>query len=167
MKQYIMRSSDVELLIQAMNEIFNEFILDESFSYKLFSSISVQTVSHEFEKFIVDVSNTYPKLETRINSSVPTVSINIPAVYLTEIIFKELKSNFRYVHEGKPLCFFWHEDSKSVTLTISNRVKSGSDIGGGQGLAKLNLFNNFPIPTRYSSTLNNLEFIQTIQLSKI
>lgn len=161
--------SDVEIIILAMNEIFNDFILDESFSYKLFSNISVQTVSYEFEKFVADISNTYPKYDIKINSSVTKASVNIPSVYLTEIIFKELKSNFRYVDEDSPLIFSWYEDSKNVTLTISNKSKPSLENGGGQGLAKLSLFNDFPIPTRYSSSFNEADtsFVQTIQLSKI
>lgn len=159
--------SDVELLIESINEIFNEFILEDSLLYKLFSAISVQNISNEFEKFITDIFRAYPKLRIILNSSVPSASVNIPSIYLTEIIFKELKSNFRYVNEASPLTFSWQEDSKTIILTISNKVKANVENGGGQGLNKLNLFNDFPIPIKYISTVIDKEFIQTIQLSKI
>lgn len=159
--------SNVENLIEIINEIFNEFILENSFPYKLFHNISVQNIKVEFEKFIVEIKKQYPDLNVRVTSSAPSIPLNIPLIYLTEVIFKELKSNFRHVDNSSPIQFKWDEDAAYAKLTISNKIKGSVTNGGGYGLNKLNLFNEFPISINYSNGYENGEFIQNIKLSKI
>ncbi|WP_293299960.1 phosphoribosyltransferase [Pedobacter sp. UBA4863] len=159
--------SNVELLIETINEFFHKFILDGSETNKLFSNITVENIGTEFEKFKSMLSTIYPSLTININSSLPSSRINIPQLYLREVIFKELASNFRYADEEKGIRLKLEEVNNWVIITISNDIKSISENGGGQGLNKLSLINSLPIDTFYEARKENEKFIQTIKLSKI
>lgn len=159
--------SNIDSIILYINDIFQDFILEGSVTNKLFTNITVQNFSNEFNQFIENIKDKFPDVSIVLGSDIPKIQINLPLLYLKEVIFKEITSNFRYANLNMPVEIKILEGDNIVQFEISNYIGQASDIGGGQGLNKLSLINSFPFASSYQSTTNNELFIQIIKLSKI
>ncbi|MDD2634539.1 MAG: hypothetical protein PHW82_03470 [Bacteroidales bacterium] len=125
------------------NKLLPNFFSEKAFIYKLFLNFDTQEVVSLWNDVMNDrikkmkVENTKAEIK-KINS----LTISFPLLYLKEVVFSEIRKNFRYSDINKPINIKWLVNDNKLELQIKNDLGEGGKKGGNNG------FQNFDLLTR-------------------
>ncbi|RYM35718.1 hypothetical protein ERX46_01620 [Brumimicrobium glaciale] len=156
--------SNIKSLI---NEVFEEFINEDTNYSNLFSQSKNVNLSSKVKQLISELksSNEACFFELDIEND---VWIEFPTYYFEQIISKEIIGNMRFADLNKPIKISLEIINSSVLLLINNKINFKDKIskGGGKGTDRLERINLFNHNTNYESQTNGDFYLQKITFTK-
>ncbi|MDJ1498909.1 hypothetical protein QNI19_38635 [Cytophagaceae bacterium DM2B3-1] len=154
-------------IIELVNNLFENFIMEDSEYSEIFDSISTPDLQDECKKFVDALRIEYKSSIIKHNPP-KNITIDFPKIYLRHIVFKEIKENLRHADLSKELEFQWEDNQDQIIFKIKNTMKDTNDSkGGGKGIARLNQLNQFPIKMHYKMHQEEVFFCQEISFKKL
>jgi len=150
-------------------QIYSKYIKSGTEIYKVFNKLITKDIKVVFEQFISELSNEI-KFEIIGKDLIEndSIIIDVPFLLIKEIIFDELKSNFRHANIDYPIKVSWVKanDPDFLFLNIKNKIKpfAYDNSGGGFGINLLLNLNNFPNNSvKFDYSNENGHFTQRIK----
>ncbi|RKS55872.1 hypothetical protein BC962_0845 [Gillisia mitskevichiae] len=159
-------NTDFSSIRKSSTQIYSKYVKSESKLYRVFSKLITSDIGSVFEEFISELSSEI-KFEIIGKELIEkkSICIDVPYLIIKEIIFDELKSNFRHADINSPIYITWEESCNSdfVCLKIKNKNKSSTAeiSGGGSGIDLFKSFSNYPNKNlEFDSYIESGYFIQ-------
>lgn len=165
---YIGNFDNVSIIQKHINDLFDEFVDENSNYSKLFSQPNTVNLSSCLSKLILQTKS---KNESFIfeESLLKDIWVDFPSHYFESIILKEIIGNMRFATPVKPIKININVDNKIVNLILENEILLNGNIskGGGKGTDRLDKLNGFNSFTSYESKTIENTYIQKLTFKKI
>lgn len=116
------------------NKLLPNFFSEEAFIYQLFLNFDTKNIVSVWD----DIMNEKIK-KLKINNSeselkeIDDLTISFPLLYLKEVVFSEIKRNFRYSDISKSIQIKWEVIENTLELNIENKIGVTDKKGGNNG----------------------------------
>ncbi|WP_346319465.1 hypothetical protein [Chitinophaga sp. YIM B06452] len=138
--------SEIGKIRNWIKRVLERFIGSNTIYYRIFINISTSDIFLEFQKFLSASRDDHPKLDLKPQRhNISQGSVAVPLYFIQEVLFKELRLNFRHAHINFPVFFTWSYSYGFLTLRIENKIDPNNRNGGsGSGISKLENLNRMP-----------------------
>lgn len=144
----INENSDFINLREYSNNIYAKYVKTDSYLYKIFSKLTTSNINIIFEEFLSEIPHERIIKVSGVEVLDDRLRIRIPYFIIKEVIFEELKSNFRHADRNSPIYIHWETsiNSELLTLVVKNKykIKNHESSGGGSGIKLFNTLNSYP-----------------------
>jgi len=143
------------------NKLLPNFFSEKAFIYQLFLNFDCQDVVSVWD----DVMNERikkMKLENTIAEikEINSLTINFPLLYLKDVVFSEIRKNFRYSDINEPINIKWLVNDNKLELQIKNKLGEEGKKGGNNGFQIFDLLTRLLDFEFVEPRINNGKFIQ-------
>lgn len=144
------------------NVLLDNFFTERAFIYSLFIKFKTKNIitiwNSVFQGRINGIIiNNEPDELNRIEQ----LTVYFPLLYLKDVVFKELKKNFRYADINNPINITWKELEVELILNISNKIGNKGKKGGRNGFQMFDILTKH-FDFQYDESLSiEGEFLQT------
>ena len=137
--------TDFDELDELLEIIKRRLLSSSSILYKIFSNPTIHNLNQIIDVSLKDFIDDQQIKEELQNIS-PGIIIDFPEYYFSELILKEIVTNFRYakLDSQNKIKLRIVETDKSVIIYLSNTVLNGINTGSGSGLMTIKDANKFP-----------------------
>lgn len=116
------------------NNLIPNFFSEEAFIYQLFLNFNTRNIvsiwndvmNNKIKK--IRIENTNKELKKTNN-----LTIDFPLLYLKEVVFIEIRKNFRYSDINESIYVKWIIDDKKLELQVKNKIGEKGKKGGKNG----------------------------------
>lgn len=162
------QSSDFAHIKNLLRKIGDKILLPEVVVPQIFAQVTTPDAIVEVQNFI---SKNIPAqtVVSYFGDIKKEIVLDFPYYLLTEIILKEIVSNFRHSKDSQVSITIIHSNNL-LTAEFSNLRSENNRQGGGHGLAMLEKLKGFPngiIKYTNNAKETSSKFIQTIQIKTI
>lgn len=150
-----------------VNEIFEEFIDEDTVYSKLFSQPNKINISDYYLELIKQIKENNPSFTFK-ESVTKDIWIDFPCYYFETIILKEIAGNIRFADSKDPIEIEVYGEGSKVVLILENTIiiDTGNLKGGGKGASRLGRLNEFDQFTSYKTKKNKNKFNQKLTFKK-
>ena len=116
------------------NILLPNFFTESAFIYKLFLNFKTSNIISAWHEVIgekisgINIENNSAEID-----QIKNLIILFPPLYLKDVVFAELKRNFRYADIDNPIFISWQVEEKELILKISNKIGKEGKKGGRNG----------------------------------
>ncbi len=124
----------------AENILLSNFFSEEAFMYDLFLNFNTINIVSNWNSLIenkikmVQVITSKKSLE-----EIDKCKVDFPLKYLTDVVFPEIRTNFRYSDLNEPIIIEWSKKGNDVQIMIKNKIGINGKKGGNNGEETFNL----------------------------
>lgn len=122
------------------NLLLENFFSEKSFLSQLFLHFEILDIVSVWEEVMdkkingIIIDNTDKEIQ-----EIKALTVEFPLLYIKEVVFSEIRRNFRYCDENEPINVHWKIESNKLRLSIKNKVGSNGKKGGKNGFQNFEL----------------------------